>query len=100
MNLFRHSDMGTAAKIAVFVLVFIPTVGLTAYTVLISRRLATFMEALSSERMTWSEKTAAFRQIWSAPKRVRQQRAAEGDEAARPVPHRSLPAQDVATSSD
>jgi hypothetical protein len=50
--------------------------------------------------MTWSEKTAAFRQIWSAPKRVRQQRAAEGDEAARPVPHRSLPAQDVATSSD
>lgn len=100
MNLFSHSDLGMAAKIAIFVAVFVPSVALTVYTVMISRRLATFMEALSSERMTWGEKTAAFRLIWSAPKRLRVQGEAGEDEPSRATPRRRAPAEDVATSSD
>jgi hypothetical protein len=100
MNLFSHSELGTAAKIAIFTLVFIPSVALTVYTVAISRRLATFMEALSSERMTWSQKTAAFRQIWSAPKRLRVQRVPGDDEPARHAPRHDASPEHVATSSD
>ena len=82
MNLFSHSDMGAWERTAIFFLVFLPTVSLTVFTVLISRRLATFMEALASERMTWSEKKEAFRQIWSSPRRAREKRVA-GDESSR-----------------
>jgi hypothetical protein len=71
MNLFSHSDLGTWEKSAIFLVVFIPTIALTAYTVLISRRLATFMEALASERMTWGEKKEAFRQIWFSAKKAK-----------------------------
>ena len=74
MNLFSHSDLGTLEKTAIFIAVFIPSIALTAFTVLISRRLATFMEALASERMTWSEKTDAFRQIWGGARKARQKR--------------------------
>jgi hypothetical protein len=96
MNLFAHSDFGTWEKIAIFLIVFVPTIGLTAYTVLISRRLATFMEALASERMTWSEKKEAFSQIWSSPKRAREKRVA-GDESSRSA---ARPLGDAVHSSD
>ncbi|HUQ29645.1 MAG TPA: hypothetical protein VM051_13705 [Usitatibacter sp.] len=71
MNLFSHSDLGAVEKLAIFLVVFVPTIALTAYTVLISRRLATFMEALASERMTWGEKKEAFRQIWFSAKKAK-----------------------------
>jgi hypothetical protein len=71
MNLFAHAELGVAEKIAIFLVVFVPTIALTVGTVLISRRLATFMEALASERMTWGEKADAFRQIWGGAKRAR-----------------------------
>jgi hypothetical protein len=100
MNLFGHSDLGMGAKVAIFAVVFIPTVALTAYTVMISRRLASFMEALSSERMTWQEKAAAFRRIWSMPKRHREKRGAAGDVPARHALRRNVAGEDVATSSD
>jgi hypothetical protein len=53
--------------------------------VIISKRLAVFMEALSSERLNWSEKMVAFRQIWrSPPKRTKvAKRVAGGDEPTR-----------------
>jgi hypothetical protein len=70
MNLFEHHNLPTAAKIAVFAVVFVPTVALSVATVIISKRLATFMEALSSERMSWSEKVLAVGQIFrTKPKR-------------------------------
>jgi uncharacterized membrane protein YdfJ with MMPL/SSD domain len=89
MNLFNHTEMGTAGKIAVFIAVFVPTIVLTGFTVLISRRLATFMEALASERMTWNEKSDAFRQIWGGARKARAQRVAGADDLSRrpaPVP--------------
>ena len=83
MNIFDHTALGPWEKTAIFIAVFIPSILLTAYTVLISRRLATFMEALASERMTWREKTDAFRQIWTSGKRARMKRVAGGDAPTR-----------------
>ena len=83
MNIFDHASLGPWEKTAIFLGVLIPSIALTAYTLLISRRLATFMEALASERMTWGEKTDAFRQIWTSGKRARLKRVAGGDAPTR-----------------
>ena len=69
MNLYSHSDLPTAFKVAIFFTVFIPTTILALYTVVISKRIANFMEAMSSEGLTWQEKFAQFRQIWGVDKR-------------------------------
>jgi hypothetical protein len=79
MNIFSHADLGPWEKLGVFLMVFVPTIALTVYTVLISRRLATFMEALASERMTWGEKRDAFRQIWFSARKAKIQRVAGGE---------------------
>jgi len=92
MNLFSQSDLGPWEKTAIFLVVFIPTIALTAYTVMISRRLATFMEALASERMTWSEKKEAFRQIWFSAKSAKGKRIAPGEVPAQPRPPAGEPA--------
>jgi hypothetical protein len=100
MNLFSHAELATWEKLAIFVVVFVPTIALTAYTVMISRRLATFFEALASERMTWSEKVDALRLIWGSGKRVRMKRVAGGDEPTRrtqrahPEPAETVPSSD------
>jgi CorA-like Mg2+ transporter protein len=80
MNLYSHSDLQTQTKLLIFFAVFIPTVLLSLYTVMISRRVAAFMEALASEGLTWREKFTTFRQIWGADKRaaVRARRSADG----------------------
>ncbi len=71
MNLYSHSDLGTYDKFLIFLVVFVPTVALGVYTVAISKRLSNFMEALSSEGLTWKEKLSTFRQIWFSSKRER-----------------------------
>ena len=88
MNIFDHAAMGPWEKTLIFLAVFIPSIFLTAYTVLISRRLATFMEALASERMTWGEKKDAFRQIWFSARKAKAARVAGGAAPGR----RSTPA--------
>ncbi|QJR15795.1 hypothetical protein [Usitatibacter palustris] len=88
MNLYDHASYTAWEKTGIFMLVFIPAILLTGITVLISRRLATFMEALSSERMTWGEKLTAFRQIWRRPPAVRPpqgKKRVAGGEASRRV---------------
>ena len=69
MNLYSHSDLPTINKLLIFFVVFIPTVLLALYTVILSRRIATIMEALSSEGLSWGEKLSAFRQILGTDKR-------------------------------
>jgi hypothetical protein len=86
MNLFSHSDLGGAERLAIFFIVFIPTIVLTMYTLSISRRLATFMEALASERLTWGEKQDAFRQIWFSAKKAKIARIESGEVARRRAP--------------
>ena len=101
MNIFEHHNLETWQKFAVFFAVFIPAIFLTAWTVLISRRLATFMEALASERMTWTEKADALRQIWGSGKRVRMKRVAGGDAPTRRTARVRAAGNDtVASSSD
>jgi hypothetical protein len=71
MNLYSHSDLPALEKALIFGAVFIPTTALALYTVIISRRIANFMEALSSEGLTWGEKVGTFRQIFSVTRRDR-----------------------------
>ena len=71
MNLYTHADLPTLDKFLIFLAVFVPTVALGVYTVAISKRLSNFMEALSSEGLTWKEKLSTFRQIWFSSKRER-----------------------------
>jgi hypothetical protein len=83
MNIFEHHNLPAWQKLGIFMLVFVPSIALTAYTVIISRRLGTFFEALASERMTWKEKGEALRQIWGAGRRARMKRVAGGDAPTR-----------------
>jgi hypothetical protein len=99
MNLFNHQDFGVLEKTAIFLIVFIPTIALTAYTVLISRRLATFMEALASERMTWGEKRDAFRQIGFSAKKAKVHRTA-GEAPSMDRPRPAVPPVEPAHSAD
>ena len=69
MNLYSHSDLSVMIKIGIFLVVFVPTTILALYTVVISKRLANFMESMASEGLTWQEKFAHFRQIWGVDKR-------------------------------
>ena len=71
MNLYSHSDLPALEKILIFAVVFIPTTALALYTVIISRRIANFMEALSSEGLTWGEKVGTLKQIFSTSRRDR-----------------------------
>ena len=69
MNLYSHSDLPISFKVIIFFVVFVPTAALALYTVVISKRLANFMESMASEGLTWREKFAQFRQIWGVNKR-------------------------------
>jgi hypothetical protein len=71
MNLYSLSDVTTLEKMLIFAAVFIPTTALALYTVILSRRIANFMEALSSEGLTWGEKVGTLRQIFSMNRRDR-----------------------------
>lgn len=85
MNLFNHTELAGWDKFWIFMAVFVPTIALGFYTVVMSKRIAAFFEAMSSERLTWRQKIGAFRQIWRPPPaapRVRK-RVAGGDEPSR-----------------
>ncbi len=69
MNLFAHADLAMWMKALIFFAVVVPTVALSIYTVVMSKRIANFMEALSSEGLTWGEKFDTFRQIRGVKKR-------------------------------
>jgi len=85
MNLYSHAGETSWSKFWIFMAVFVPTIALGFYTVVMSKRIAAFFEAMSSERMTWRQKFVAFGQIWRPPPsgpRVRK-RVAGGDEPSR-----------------
>jgi CorA-like Mg2+ transporter protein len=64
MNLFSHSDHPTEAKLLYFVIVFVPVVLLTLYTVRKSRRLSEFLDALADDALGIRAKWHAFWRIW------------------------------------
>jgi hypothetical protein len=64
MNLIAAADSPLWVKLAYFLLVFVPTIWLTAYTIVKSKRLSDFLEALSDERLSVSAKFAALADVW------------------------------------
>jgi hypothetical protein len=66
MNLIDAADSTWATKLLYFAMVFIPTACLTLYTIVKSKRLSDFLEALSDERLSRRRKLAALVEVWRA----------------------------------
>ncbi|HEY8242596.1 MAG TPA: hypothetical protein VII68_03985 [Casimicrobiaceae bacterium] len=71
MNLFALSEVSLAEKVAWFVAVLVPVTALTFYTIVKSKRLSDFLEALSDERMPARGKVASFADVWKRPWKTR-----------------------------
>ena len=69
MNLIAAADQPLWTKVFYFLLVFIPTTVLTLYTVVKSKRLSEFLEALSDERLTRQDKLDILVSVWKRRKR-------------------------------
>jgi len=64
MNLLAEAEAPLWRKLAWFALVFAATGWLTTYTMMKSKRLSDFIDALSDDRQTWRGKLAVFRRVW------------------------------------
>lgn len=71
MNIFNYADQNQWSKIGIFFAVFVPTTLLALYTVVLSRRISDFMEAMASETMPWKDKIDRFGQIWRSGRKKR-----------------------------
>jgi hypothetical protein len=65
MNLFAHADLPATDRLWIFFVVLVPTTLLTLYTVAKSRRLAHFLDALASEKLSWRAKLGALASVWN-----------------------------------
>jgi hypothetical protein len=65
MNVIDEGGATLGAKVAYFGVVFAITVALTVYTVMKSRRLSEFLDALSDERMTLQSRWKSFREVFA-----------------------------------
>jgi hypothetical protein len=64
MNLLSEADASPARKLWLFLLVFVPTIALTVYTMVKSKRLSDFLDALSDERLSTWNKFKSFAAVW------------------------------------
>ncbi|HJQ57100.1 MAG TPA: CorA family divalent cation transporter [Vineibacter sp.] len=64
MNLIAEAENPLWVKIAYFMVVFVATVWLTAYTIVKSKRLSDFLEALSDDRLPTVAKLGALVDVW------------------------------------
>ncbi len=64
MNLIAEADSSPWKKLMYFLLVFVPTISLTFYTIVKSKGLSDFLDALSDERMGWKEKLGMLAAVW------------------------------------
>jgi Mg2+ and Co2+ transporter CorA len=64
MNLIAEADNPLWLKLLYFMAVLVPTLVLTFYTMVKSKRLADFLEALSDERLSSYQKLRAFLRVW------------------------------------
>ncbi|MBI2312405.1 MAG: hypothetical protein HYU77_07885 [Betaproteobacteria bacterium] len=71
MNLIAEADAPLSARLAFFLIVFVPVAWLTLYTVIKSKRLSDFLEALSDERLSTAQKWGSLRDVWSSHPRHR-----------------------------
>jgi hypothetical protein len=70
MNLFAAAEHPPGMKLLYLLLVLVPTIGLTLYTVARSKALSDFLEALSDERLSTPQKFRALIAVWRRPRRV------------------------------
>jgi hypothetical protein len=64
MNLLAEADASWARKLVVFMIVFVPTIALTFYTMVKSKRLSDFLDVVSDERVSTWNKVKAFFTVW------------------------------------
>ena len=64
MNLFAWAEEPALWRFLAFLAVFVPTAFLTLYTVVKSRRLSDFLDALSDETVSWRRRWRAFLRVW------------------------------------
>ncbi len=68
MNLLAAGDAPMWQRVALFFAVFVPTIALTLYTMVKSKRLSDFLDVLSDERLSMWTKTKAFLGVWATPR--------------------------------
>lgn len=64
MNIFDWTAQPAWWRVAAFFTVFVPTALLTLYTVVKSRRLSDFLDALSDETVSWRRRWRALMRVW------------------------------------
>jgi len=67
MNLIAAADAPLASRTVFFLVVLVLTVALTMYTMVKSKRLSDFLDAVSDERLSLWTKTKAFFAVWRSP---------------------------------
>jgi hypothetical protein len=65
MNLVAEAERPLGWRILAFVVILAGTAAITIITIVKSKRLADFLDALSDERVTWRDKWRAFLQTWT-----------------------------------
>jgi hypothetical protein len=63
MNLLSEAEAPPARRVVLFVAVLLLTCGMTMFTIIKSKRLADFIDALSDDRVTWSRKLEVLRKV-------------------------------------
>jgi hypothetical protein len=64
MNLLAEAEASWPRRLVIFMLVFVPTTMLTVYTMVKSKRLSDFLDALSDEQLPAWTKVKAFAAVW------------------------------------
>ncbi|HXD43196.1 MAG TPA: hypothetical protein VN649_21710 [Ramlibacter sp.] len=64
MNLIAEADASPGRKILLFMVVLVPTIFLTFYTMAKSKGLSDFLDSLSDDRLTTWQKTKALIAVW------------------------------------
>jgi len=68
MNLLAAADEPMGVRIAYFGITFVATIALTFYTIVKSKRLSDWLDALSDERLPSLAKLKVLINVWRAPR--------------------------------
>ncbi len=64
MNLLAEAESPMSERLLYFALVFVVSTGLTMYTMVKSKRLSDFLDAVSDERLSAWQKLGALAAVW------------------------------------
>jgi Mg2+ and Co2+ transporter CorA len=65
MNLLAEAESPWTRRLAIFATVFVLTTALTVYTMVKSKRLSDFLDAVSDERVSAWDKLRSFAAVWA-----------------------------------